>query len=322
MTPDRIIVVTRKTRLQELIRRFNTKSQAKFYVESRGLSFDDYLIEDANYEAAKRSVLQSIPRSIRQVELDRQFLPNYIFAQNDLVLSLGQDGLVVNIAKYLDGQPILAVNPDPERFDGILLPFLVRDVKPTIDKFTGDALSMRPITMAKAALNDGQQLLAFNDLFIGPKTHASARYCIEYRGSVENQSSSGIIVSTPAGSTGWMSSIFNQSKAVSEFSWSRSYNNDTNKDNTDELPVIEKPQLQWEERRLLFAVREPFQSQVSKVNIAAGFIDQGEFLKLESHMPENGVIFSDGMEWDFLEFNSGITAQISISEKCTNLLIV
>ena len=38
-------------------------------------------------------------------------------------------------------------------------------------------------------------------------------------------------------------------------------------------------------------------------------------LILESRMAENGVIFSDGIEKDFLEFNSGTQAVIGVAER-------
>lgn len=332
MQLERIIVVRRPTRLEELKRRFNTKSQAEFFVQSRGQSFDDYELEDMTYSEAREAVLRAIPRSVKFLELDRSFLPNYVFAPEDLVLTLGQDGLVVNTAKYLDGQNILAVNPDPARFDGILLPFKVDDVQKTIEAYEADALGVRPITMAKAALNDGQELLAFNDLFIGPKTHTSARYSIRYRNAVENHSSSGLIVSTPAGSTGWMSSLYNQTAGIAQFaglqpqSIAKKPQNKTQPKSPDASSSLSQsplaaPRLTWEERRLLFLVREPFRSQVSQTDIVAGFIEEGEDLVLESHMPESGVIFSDGMEWDFMQFNSGTVARVSVSDKRTNLLV-
>jgi hypothetical protein len=37
-------------------------------------------------------------------------------------------------------------------------------------------------------------------------------------------------------------------------------------------------------------------------------------------MPENGVIFSDGIEADFLDFTSGITASISVADKVGQLV--
>ena len=42
---------------------------------------------------------------------------------------------------------------------------------------------------------------------------------------------------------------------------------------------------------------------------------------LESHMPEGGVIFSDGVEADYLQFNSGASATIGIAAKRTNLVV-
>ena len=53
----------------------------------------------------------------------------------------------------------------------------------------------------RARLNDGQRLLAFNDFLIGHRTHVSARYRLTWHGRTETQSSSGILVSTGAGST-------------------------------------------------------------------------------------------------------------------------
>ena len=35
----KLVIVTRKTRLQELVERFNTRSQAKFYIEHAGGDF-------------------------------------------------------------------------------------------------------------------------------------------------------------------------------------------------------------------------------------------------------------------------------------------
>ena len=60
--------------------------------------------------------------------VDRSFLPNFVFAPEDTVVTLGQDGLVANTLKYLNGQPVVGVNPDPERWDGRLLPFRVGDL--------------------------------------------------------------------------------------------------------------------------------------------------------------------------------------------------
>src|SRR5262249_21372100 len=120
---EKIVIVTRKTRLQELIERFNTREQAKFYIEHMGLDFADYDAEHATYMAAIGQLRRELDGLTKLQLIDRGFLPNFIFTEQDLVVTVGQDGLVVNTAKYLKGQPIVAVNPDPQRYDGILLPF-------------------------------------------------------------------------------------------------------------------------------------------------------------------------------------------------------
>ena len=48
----RIILVVRKSRLEDLIARFNTVEQARFYVEHLGADFSDYEREHTTYHAA------------------------------------------------------------------------------------------------------------------------------------------------------------------------------------------------------------------------------------------------------------------------------
>jgi hypothetical protein len=49
MSVEYAIVVKHKTRLEALIERFNTKGQAKFYIENLGGSFDDYALEHETF---------------------------------------------------------------------------------------------------------------------------------------------------------------------------------------------------------------------------------------------------------------------------------
>jgi len=165
---------------------------------------------------------------------------------------------------------------------------------------------LRSITLAEARLKDGQRLLAFNDLFIGAASHVSARYRIRYGEKRENHSSSGIIVSTGAGSTGWLSSIFNQTSGILAFLGG----------------TPPKPgRMEWEEERLFFVDREPFVSRHSQASIVAGAVLPNAPLSLESQMPTGGVIFSDGVEADHLDFNSGAIANIRVAPEKANLVV-
>jgi hypothetical protein len=169
----------------------------------------------------------------------------------------------------------------------------------------------RQISMAEAALNDGQTLLAFNDLFIGAKSHVSARYKIRLGGQEEHHSSSGIIVSTGVGSTGWLSSLFNMANGMYEVF----------AQDQEHALVLPPVKMNWESDRLVFVVREPFVSKTSNADIVSGLVGPQSPLMIESEMAEGGVIFSDGVESDFLPFNSGVVATINLANKKTNLVV-
>src|SRR5438477_462099 len=127
-TDKKIVLITRPTRLAELVSRFNTVSQARFYIEHQGADFGDYLKEDETYHHALVEVQQILVKVGRVQTLDRAFLPNFVFAPDDTIVTLGQDGLVANTLKYLNSQPVVGVNPDPARWDGRLLPFKPGDL--------------------------------------------------------------------------------------------------------------------------------------------------------------------------------------------------
>src|SRR5574340_914595 len=122
---EKIVLVTRKTRLEGLVERFNTASQAKFYIEHSGGNFAIYQQEHDTYHAALDRLRERLQPLAKFQEIERGFLPNFLFTEKDVVVTIGIDGLVVNTAKYLEDQPLVAVNPDPEHIDGILLPFNV-----------------------------------------------------------------------------------------------------------------------------------------------------------------------------------------------------
>src|SRR5262245_4370847 len=213
---EKVVVVTRRTRLEELIDRFNTLPQAKFYIEHMGLDFSDYEQEHEVFTGVARRLLRELDGLGRKVQrIDWTFLPNFLFDPADAVVVLGRDGLVSNTAKYLDGQLIVGVNPDPSRIDGVLLPFAPAAAPKAVARVIEGRVNCHEITMAEVALNDGQRLLAFNDFYAGQRTHVSSRYSLSWHGDSERQSSSGVLVSTGAGSTGWFSSTQNMARAVS-----------------------------------------------------------------------------------------------------------
>ena len=296
ITDKKIILVTRPTRLAELVIRFNTVSQARFYVEHQGADFSDYQREDETYHHALSQTREILDQAGRVQMVDRSFLPNFVFAPGDTVVTLGQDGLVANTLKYLDGQPVVGVNPDPERWDGRLLPFQVRDLARLMPEVLARRRRTHLVTMAKAALNNGQTLYAVNDLFIGPKTHTSARYIIRSGRTKEVQSSSGVIISTGMGASGWLKSLLTGAGAIAQATVPRGPK-EPRRPGCYESAVAG---FQWESDYLYFTVREPFPTRTTRASLVFGRVTPETPLTLESQMAEHGVIFSDGLEKDFL----------------------
>ena len=299
------IIIKSKTRLESLIERFNTKAQARFYIERLGGDFDDYELEHETFHAGLNSLQSQLSKIIKHKIIDRTYVPSFLFSEKNIVVVIGQDGLVANTAKYAKGVPIVAVNPDKQRYDGALLPFDTSDFIGGVERIIDGNYRVKTMHFAEAKLNDGQRLLAFNDLFIGSSSHVSARYKISYNGATEEQSSSGLIVSTPAGATGWLSSVFNMAYGVTKM--------------FEKKLVPQKPKIK--ENELLFTVREPFKSIRTQTDIVVGTIGRGTTLTLESLMPSGGVIFSDGIETDLLRFNSGTIATIGIAPETAQLIM-
>lgn len=298
---EKIVVVTRRTRLERLVERFGTREQAKFYIEHAGGGFADFVAEDDAYRAAISIVRRGLNLGLKLQFIDRSLVPTFLFTEKDVVVAVGQDGLVANAAKYVGAQPIVGVNPDPDRFDGILVPFGAAEAGAVVRRVVDGRASLREVTLAEARLDDGQRLLAFNDLFIGAATHVSARYRIRFAGGSEPHSSSGVIVSTGAGSTGWLSSVYTMVGAISG--------------------AGRALRMAWEDPRLAFVVREPFVSKHSRAGIVAGLLEPGAELVLESQMPSGGVIFGDGVEMDALAFNAGATARVRAAERRARLAV-
>lgn len=319
MTENKIILIKRKTRLEELVVRYNTIQQAQFYIERLGADFSDYISEDFNYRKAVETAVTELSAAGRLQLLDRQHVPNFIFGDQDTVVVLGQDGLVANTLKYLREQPLIGVNPDPQRWDGILLPFTVKDLRQLVPEVLRSQRQVREVTLAKAQLNDGQSLYGVNDLFIGRRTHVSARYQLQLNGLLEQQSSSGIIVSTGMGSTGWLKSVLaGAAGIVSHAAQLQAVNPEPAGSGLQKSADFK---LAWDHPELYFTVREPFPSRTTAAELVFGRINNRMPLRITSQMPEDGVIFSDGVESDYLEFNSGVEATITLAEKRGRLIV-
>ncbi|KQN33713.1 NAD(+)/NADH kinase [Sphingomonas sp. Leaf38] len=289
----RAVFVTRETDYELLLARHATRGQARFFLETRGQDID--MLEDRHRQlhATLRAGRAAVPGDWRQAEVRRADLDRFLFGPEDVIVVVGQDGLVANVAKYLDGQPVLGLNPAPDLYDGVLVRVPLARLGGLLPASVAGAAPTERRTMVEAQLDSGERLLALNEVFVGHHSHQSARYHIACDDRAEDHSSSGLIVASGTGATGWARSIMEATH--------------------------EALSLDPQERAVAFFVREPFPSIATGTSLRAGKLATAP-LGVTSRMNDGGVIFADGIEQDFLAFDWGRNVKIGPAAQTLNLV--
>lgn len=287
----RAVLVERPTEYSELLARHGTREQARFFLHARDRTLEEVEGRHRALAAARATVLAAIPADWRRAAVLRPELDRFLFEPDDVVVVLGQDGLVANVAKYLAGQPVIGLNLEP----GVLVPHLPEAAADLISDVAAGRAALQHHTMAAARLDDGQELLALNEVFIGHASHQSARYTLGLGEHTERQSSSGLIVSTGTGATGWAASIHRERHSGLA------------------LPAPE-------DDRLAFFVREPWPSAWTGTSLDEGELGAGAVLSVQSEMNDGGVVFGDGIEADNLALDWGQRVSVGVASSKLRLV--
>ncbi|MBB5787464.1 NAD(+)/NADH kinase [Jiangella mangrovi] len=294
MLAPRVVLVHRRTELEELVDRHGTRGQAEFFLRGRGRDLVAVQRRHDADEAARQEVGVSVPGDWRRATVERADLDRFRFEDGDIVAVVGQDGLVANVAKYLGGQPVIGVNPDPERNPGVLVRHAPGEVTGLLAAVVARRVTVEPRTMVAAELDDGQVLLAVNEIFAGHASHQSARYTLTAPGRrPERQSSSGVIAGTGTGATGWCASIARDRPA----------------------PPLPRPT----DRALAWFVREAWPSPSTGTTCVDGVLVDGDRLALVAET-DGLVVFGDGLEADRLTMSWG--QQVTVGVAGTTLSLV
>lgn len=286
----RVVIVHRRTELEDLIARHGTRGQVAFFLSTRGRDLEEVETRHRANQAALDSVGGVIPLDWRRGIVERTDLDRFLFEPDDIIVVVGQDGLVANVAKYLDGQVVIGVDPEPGRNAGVLVAHAPADTAELLQHH--DTVQER--TMVHAATDDGQHLLALNEIYLGHPSHQTARYRLTPPASAgERQASSGLIVATGTGSTGWCRSVWLERQS--------------------EL-VLPHPN----ERRLLWFVREAWPSPTTgTANTQGELTTEPLTVLIES---DRLVAFGDGMEADSLTLTWGQTITLQPAERTLRLV--
>ncbi|MFE3160685.1 hypothetical protein [Streptomyces sp. NPDC059221] len=286
----RAVLIHRTTEYEELLARHGTHGQAAFFLSSRGRSIDEVARRHRQTRQALADVAAAVPLQWRQSRVERADLDRFLFGPEDVVVVVGQDGLVANTAKYLSGQPVVGIDTDPGRNPGVLVRHRPRDAAALLRAAASPGGTADELTMVEAVSDDTQRLLALNEIYLGPPGHQTARYRLgpdAPDAPAEPQASSGVLVGTGTGATGWIRSLWQERHSELR------------------LPAPTDPRLLW-------FVREAWPSPATGTSQVAGELGREEGLRLTVES-DRLVVFGDGMETDALELTWGQTVRLGIS---------
>ena len=127
MSAPRLVVVHRRTQLAELLAEHSTMAAVEFFLETRGQRVEPLVAADEAQNRALAAATNAVPIEWRQAVVERAQLSRFLFEPDDVVVVVGQDGLVPNVAKYLAGQLVFGVSPGAP---GLLCTHGVAELKP------------------------------------------------------------------------------------------------------------------------------------------------------------------------------------------------
>ncbi|MGW1722144.1 hypothetical protein ACWCQK_04295 [Streptomyces sp. NPDC002306] len=285
----RAVLVDRTTEYEELVARHGTHGQAAFFLASRGRDIEEVAERHRRTRHALAEVAAAVPLTWRQTRVERGDLDRFLFGPEDVVVVVGQDGLVANVAKYLAGQPVVGIDTDPGRNPGVLVRHRARDAATLLPAALARGTGAEELTMVEAVADDTQRLVALNEIYLGAPGHQTARYRLgldDDGGVVEAQASSGVLVGTGTGATGWLRSVWQQRGADLR------------------LPGPT-------EERLLWFVREAWPSPATGTSLVAGELTAGGRLRVTVES-ERLIAFGDGMESDSVQLTWGQSVRVGV----------
>jgi hypothetical protein len=291
----RAVVVWRRSEYEELVARHGTPAAADFFLRQRGTDLATVRERHDQLTAALDAVAAAVPSDWRRGQVERSDLDRFLFTPEDVIVVVGQDGLVANVAKYVEAQPVIGVDPAPGRNAGVLVTHPAPAVRGLLSRAADQTAAITERTMVAAAADDGQRLIALNEIYVGHQTHQSARYRLDVpAGEVEQQSSSGVLVGTGTGATGWCRSVWQERH--SSFA----------------LPSPGDRVLAW-------FVREAWPSPVTGTELTEGLVAADAELALTVEC-DRLVVFGDGIEADRLALSFGQRVSVRVAERGLRLV--
>ena len=220
---------------------------------------------------------------------DRDKLKQEQFWDRDLIIAVGGDGTFLRAAQFVQNQLILGVNADVKNKEGFFLKSGKKDFESKLKKIIKNEMPIKSLPRLEAYINNKKLAsLALNEFFIGPKkAYHAAKYVLQIDGIKERHKSSGVLVTTPAGSYAWASTY--------------------------------RKNMHIDSESFQYVVREPYEGKVFKgYKLKHGSLSKNQKVKINSEMLD-GVIVADSVGKEH-RFKNGDRATIKLSKMHLNVI--
>ncbi|MFO0415839.1 MAG: hypothetical protein ACK5Y6_00990 [Pseudomonadota bacterium] len=219
------------------------------------------------------------------------------------IVALGGDDFLKLVSQHIEDLPVLGVNSDPATSTGVLLSTSIEKLPEAIQALETDSYKIERWTRVELTIDGTSCGRALNDVVLGKRDfrHMS-RHELEVHGEKTQQRSSGILISTGAGSTGWFSSagLYLGGK---DRSFSR-----------------EAPYIRFELREPQVKVYESNGHRIVELPPhVEGTLVAGDCLRITSLNDDEGIASRDSL--DELPFRRGAVAELSVSSHPLRVII-
>ena len=238
----------------------------------------------------EKSTLEVVKNTLKKHKINyiiskRYKLNKKLYKNKDLIIAVGGDGTFLRASHFIfDKTPICGVNSDPKYKEGFFMSATKKDFGKKIKKILKNNYKIKKLHRLEAYIGNKKiSELALNEFYIASKKqHHTARYILTLRRKKERQKSSGVLVSTAAGSNAWIKSAGGKIFPL----------------NSDKFEYL---------------VREPYCGKVSaKCNLINSILNKNEKIEVIFEVG-NGVLIVDSLSKEY-SFKAGQKIMVKMSK--------
>ena len=199
-----LVVVVAKRSMYERVIQEQRDPKAISLLQRRDVSVARWRKAHTAHQLTLKRVLSTLRALGAKVTVLRS--PGVVFDASDasLVVTVGGDGTLLAASHHVGSTPILGVNSSPEHSVGFFCTAHLGNLEPTLGRALAGTLPKVMLTRMQVSVNGRivSRRVLNEALFCHAIPAATSRYIVSFGGTSEEQRSSGVWVSTAAGSTG------------------------------------------------------------------------------------------------------------------------